>query len=287
MGDFASIPKTDGPPDESIKELGCTHYKRKCKFVSPCCGKIYVCRFCHDENENHVINRKEIKEVVCAVCELQQPIQANCEKCGALFGNYTCLTCNLFDDEDKKQFHCEGCGICRIGGADRFFHCGKCNMCLPVQLQDNHKCVENVSRSNCPVCLEDIHTSRIPCHIPNCGHLLHRTCFEQLLHSGMYACPLCQTSVMDMTELWKYLDNEIANTPMPSDYFNLMVEILCKDCHQKCVVKFHVLGHKCVHCGSYNTCRIKAERVPLEDPPTNNENPETSEDDEEVPANGC
>lgn len=105
MGDFASIPKTDGPPDESIKELGCTHYKRKCKFVvsnikinwlfnlnvislqSPCCGKIYVCRFCHDENENHVINRKEIKEVVCAVCELQQPIQANCEKCGALFGN--------------------------------------------------------------------------------------------------------------------------------------------------------------------------------------------------------
>lgn len=32
---------------------------------------------------------------------------------------------------------------------------------------------------------------------------------------------------------------------------------------------------------------ILAERVPLEDPPTNNENPETSEDDEEVPANGC
>lgn len=41
--------------------------------------------------------------------------------------------------------------------------------------------MENVSRSNCPVCLDDIHTSRIPCHIPDCGHLLHRTCFEELV----------------------------------------------------------------------------------------------------------
>lgn len=43
------------------------------------------------------------------------------------------------------------------------------------------QCVENVSRSNCPVCLGDIHTSRYPCHIPDCGHLLHKTCFDQLV----------------------------------------------------------------------------------------------------------
>ncbi|KPJ10434.1 RING finger and CHY zinc finger domain-containing protein 1 [Papilio machaon] len=130
------------------KRIGCTHYKRRAKFV------------------------------------------------------YTCLICNLFDDEDKRQYHCEGCGICRVGGRDRFFHCERCNMCLPVQLQrDGHRCVENVSRSNCPVCLEDIHTSRIPCHIPDCGHLLHRPCFEQLLHSGHYACPTCQTSMIDMSNL--------------------------------------------------------------------------------------
>lgn len=99
---------------------------------------------------------------------------------------YTCLICNLFDDEDKNQYHCDGCGICRVGGRGRFFHCEVCNMCLPLQLKiDGHRCVENVSRSNCPVCLEDIHTSRIPCHIPDCGHLLHRTCFEELLSSGV------------------------------------------------------------------------------------------------------
>lgn len=52
---------------------------------------------------------------------------------------YTCLECKLFDDEDKNQYHCEGCGICRIGGRDKFFHCEKCNMCLPVKLQNGHR----------------------------------------------------------------------------------------------------------------------------------------------------
>lgn len=50
---------------------------------------------------------------------------------------YTCLICNLFDDENKDQYHCEGCGICRIGGRNNFFHCEVCNMCLPLQLKTN------------------------------------------------------------------------------------------------------------------------------------------------------
>lgn len=50
---------------------------------------------------------------------------------------YTCLVCNLFDDEDKDQYHCDGCGICRIGGRNNFFHCEVCNMCLPQQLKTN------------------------------------------------------------------------------------------------------------------------------------------------------
>lgn len=56
-----------------------------------------------------------------------------------IFLQYTCLKCNLFDDEDKNQFHCDGCGICRIGGANRFFHCEVCNMCLPLQIKGAHK----------------------------------------------------------------------------------------------------------------------------------------------------
>jgi len=49
------------------------------------------------------------------------------------------LECKLFDDEEKNQYHCDGCGICRIGGRDKFFHCETCNMCLPVKLKNRHR----------------------------------------------------------------------------------------------------------------------------------------------------
>ncbi|KAF7398726.1 hypothetical protein HZH68_007272 [Vespula germanica] len=246
----------------SEDDYGCEHYKRKSKFVTPCCNKVYTCRFCHDEQETHTVNRKEVTELICVLCDTRQPVQATCQKCHCHFGKYTCLECNLFDDEDKNQYHCDGCGICRVGGRDRFFHCAKCNMCLPIQLQNGHTCVENVSHANCPVCLEDIHTSRIPCHIPGCGHLLHRTCFEELLHYGHYACPTCQVSLLDMTDLWRFLDMEVSLTPMPEEYRDYKADILCKDCHEESTVKYHVVGLKCLNCGSYNTCRVKGSPSP-------------------------
>ena len=46
------------------------------------------------------------------------------------------------------------CGICRVGGADQYFHCDKCGCCYSVELRDNHKCVERSMHSNCPVCFE-------------------------------------------------------------------------------------------------------------------------------------
>lgn len=71
----------------------------------------------------------------------------------------------------------------RIGPREKYFHCEKCNLCLAQDLRGNHKviitlflthsqhiwwankcpdclcfvmfqCVENVSRQNCPVCME-------------------------------------------------------------------------------------------------------------------------------------
>ena len=32
-------------------------------FQSPCCGKEYPCRLCHDENESHKIDRHNITEI--------------------------------------------------------------------------------------------------------------------------------------------------------------------------------------------------------------------------------
>lgn len=244
--------------------FGCAHYKRRAMFVTPCCNKFYKCRFCHDENESHHFDRKTLTELICSECNTRQKVQEQCEACGTRFGKYICLICNLFDDTDKKQYHCNGCGICRIGGAENFFHCKVCDMCLPIRLKiDGHRCVENISRSHCPVCLGDIHTSRIPCHIPDCGHLLHKTCFDQLLNSGHYTCPICQTSLIDMTALWEYLDAQAVSLPVPKKYENQRIHIFCNDCHKTSKTKFNFIGLKCTQCGAYNTTQDVKRRMSL------------------------
>ena len=43
---------------------------------SPCCGKVYPCRFCHNENEpTHELNRFAVSEVVCRNCNTRQPVR--------------------------------------------------------------------------------------------------------------------------------------------------------------------------------------------------------------------
>ena len=111
-----------------------------------------------------------------------------------------------------------------------------------ITLQGAHKCVERVSRSNCPVCQEDIHTSRIPSQIPPCNHLIHKTCFDDMVSHGQFACPVCGVSMMNMADVWGVYDQEIAETPMPEEYRDLLANILCRDCNKTSVTLFHVLG---------------------------------------------
>ncbi|XP_065657647.1 RING finger and CHY zinc finger domain-containing protein 1 isoform X2 [Hydra vulgaris] len=234
----------------------CKHYEKKCSLLTPCCSKQYSCRICHDEAEDHILNRSTVEQIVCSQCHVQQEVKKNCSNCGILFGKYFCLKCRLFDDNDKKQFHCDGCGICRIGGRENFFHCNKCGMCMGINIMDSHKCLENVSHRNCPVCLEDVHTSRKAIHVPPCTHLLHSSCMDGMFKHGLNTCPVCNQSLVDMKSYWLLLDNEIAHTIMPPIYQNYKVNILCRDCHEKSNVSFHVIGLKCKECGGYNTTRI-------------------------------
>uniref|UniRef100_A0A8B9Y7D7 Ring finger and CHY zinc finger domain containing 1 n=1 Tax=Bos mutus grunniens TaxID=30521 RepID=A0A8B9Y7D7_BOSMU len=215
----------DGARGQAQRRRGCEHYDRGCLLKAPCCDKLYTCRLCHDNNEDHQLDRFKVKEVQCINCEKIQHAQQTCEECSTLFGEYYCSVCHLFD-KDKKQYHCENCGICRIGPKEDFFHCLKCNLCLAMNLQGKHKCIENVSRQNCPICLEDIHTSRIAAQVLPCGHLLHRTCYEDMLKEG-YRCPLCMRSALDMSRSWRQRDDEVAQTPMPSEYQNMTVDFTC------------------------------------------------------------
>ena len=47
-----------------------------------------------------------------------------------------------------------------------------------------------------------------------------------------YGCPICGESMIDMQEYWAMIDQEIAATPMPEEYRDMLVQILCKDCHK-------------------------------------------------------
>jgi uncharacterized CHY-type Zn-finger protein len=112
--------------DELNLPLGCAHYKRNVKLQCFECHRWYTCRFCHDEVEDHSLNRKATKNMLCMLCGCAQSAAEACKDCGESGARYYCDVCKLWDDDPAKSiYHCNDCGICRIGeglGKD-FFHC--------------------------------------------------------------------------------------------------------------------------------------------------------------------
>ncbi|CAN7095745.1 unnamed protein product [Brassica rapa subsp. narinosa] len=253
--------------DFGRSQFGCEHYKRRCKIRAPCCNLIFPCRHCHNDAANALPDPKERHDlvrqnVICSVCEAEQEVAQVCSNCGVCMGEYFCNICKFFDDEtSKEQFHCDDCGICRVGGRDNFFHCQSCGACYSMGLRDNHSCIENATKNSCPVCYEFLFDSVKAAHVMRCGHTMHMGCFKQMITEQQYRCPICYKSMMDMSSSWQLLDAEIRATEMPSEY-NYEIEILCNDCNKSSKAMFHILGHKCAHCGSYNTRRISAPQDP-------------------------
>lgn len=242
---------------------GCNHYLRRCKIVSPCCNQIFPCRLCHDEQKfdfeidiklKHKLDRFKIKEIICNNCNKRQTPKQYCENCDSCFGLYFCNICNLFDDIDKQQYHCDKCGICRINGKESSIHCDNCNICLSLSNYNGHKCIDT-REILCPICMGEIFTSTNNIMPMICGHYIHRKCFQDLIQVS-YKCPLCLQSIIDTKDLIKIIDEEIQLTEMPEDYKNMLVRILCNDCHLESEIPYHVVGLKCGGCGSYNTRKI-------------------------------
>ena len=268
MATFTETPSS--PPSSTT----CTHYKRKCLLIAPCCGEPHSCRFCHDAihvddwkldpEQTHPMNRHDVTEIICVECHTRQPATNACTTCDIPFAAYYCAICHLYDDDApaKGVYHCASCGICRVGGRENFQHCNTCNMCIPVTATD-HTCRSAVT-GNCPVCMEDMWSSRETCFMMRCKHYIHTDCFNALSKTTV-KCPLCSESFVEkegLVGMNASIDAEIALTPMPEEYANVMVKVLCNDCHEESTVKFHIFGHKCasekdgVVCGSYNTRRI-------------------------------
>ncbi|RDY11070.1 E3 ubiquitin-protein ligase MIEL1, partial [Mucuna pruriens] len=159
--------------------------------------------------DRHELVRQDVKKIVCSVCDTEQPVAQVCTNCGVRMGEYFCNICKFFDDDIEKQvFHCDDCGICRVGGRDNFFHCKKCGSCYSVTLRDKHLCVENSMRHHCPICYEYLFDSLKDTIVMKCGHTMHHECYLEMVKHDKYCCPICSKSVFDMSKTWKRIDEE-------------------------------------------------------------------------------
>jgi RING finger/CHY zinc finger protein 1 len=148
-------------------------------------------------NFYHITIQHLFRFVVAALVFLSTNV---CFSCGVTFAEWHCPKCNLWMDLKKRPFHCDKCGICRVGGQDKFRHCEQCCMCIAVVAMDTHNCIKDKYKSefrevilyflwldmlsrffgcftfykgNCPVCREDMFSSRqSPQDLP-CGHAIH------------------------------------------------------------------------------------------------------------------
>ena len=100
MATFTEITETPSPPPSSTT---CTHYKRKCLLIAPCCGEPHSCRFCHDAvhvddwkldpEQTHPMNRHDVTEIICVECHTRQPATNACTTCDIPFAAYYCAIC--------------------------------------------------------------------------------------------------------------------------------------------------------------------------------------------------
>ncbi|KAF5738679.1 hypothetical protein HS088_TW13G01580 [Tripterygium wilfordii] len=212
----------EGPANERLAfgkmGYGCDHYRRRCRIRAPCCNEVFPCRHCHNEAagmlkniyDRHEIDRYDVKQVICSVCDTEQLIGQVCTNCGVNMGEYFCEICKFYDDDTEKgQFHCDDCGICRVGGRENYFHCKKCGSCYSISLWDNHRCVENSMRHHCPICYEYLFDSLKATTVLKCGHTMHSECCHEMMKRDKFCCPICSRSVIDMSKTWKRIDEEV------------------------------------------------------------------------------
>lgn len=97
-------------------------------------------------------------------CPFVFHVRNQCINCDTQFAEYHCNICNLWMEGTSKPYHCYKCGICRIGGEEQYQHCDKCGMCIDKEMFLYHNCQAGQLMAKCPVCYEDLFSSRHACH---------------------------------------------------------------------------------------------------------------------------
>ena len=110
-------------------------------------------------------------------------------------------------------------------------------------------------KNSCPVCREDMFSSRPPPQELPCGHAIHSHCYRNLATFDN-RCPICKKTVVSrssMMEAWTARARDIELQPMPLDLARV-VNIVCNDCETKSSnCHWHFLGVQCPNCRSFNT----------------------------------
>ncbi|KAL3760706.1 hypothetical protein ACHAWU_000026 [Discostella pseudostelligera] len=274
--------------EQQEEVVSCIHYERKCNIVAPCCQRTFGCRLCHDEIMSHQstlststaqtnntainnanktnnttttkckipMDRYAISQIVCKACHTLQSSKTNtCHHCQISFAEYHCATCNIWMSNTQSPFHCSKCGMCRVGGKENYKHCDLCGMCLSIVVFESHHCMPDKYKNSCPVCREDMFSSRLPPQELPCGHAIHSHCYRNLATFDN-RCPICKKTVVSrssMMEAWMARARDIELQPMPLDLARV-VNIVCNDCETKSAnCHWHFLGVQCPNCRSFNT----------------------------------
>jgi hypothetical protein len=201
-------------PQNSNFSVTCNHYPhKKCSnFEFSCCnGLIDPCHRCHLERECCDVRPVAVTRITCNECHQSQAPGPKCIHCHIKFSKNYCDICKLFTEADIV--HCEHCGFCRVGKKENVKHCFSCDACFDI---DGHRCSKvKFTQEKCPTCLESVHTSQTSCVVIPCGHILHESCWVTALEHGLYKCPYCSKSSIDLTRYWKSIKRTIQKFPMP------------------------------------------------------------------------
>jgi hypothetical protein len=235
------------------KEIKCEHYERKCELLSPCCNKWIGCRFCHNDNNlcDLKMDRFKISKIRCKECKKEQDVSNKCINCEINFTESFCNICKVWTKD--KIWHCTKCGFCRIG--EELYHCDICDKCWP---NETHPCTKKLTSRDekCPVCLEELFTSKKSAYNMKCGHQMHSLCFNDYIKTK-YNCPICKKSLFDMTQHWEHMKQIKSTIQIPEEYMDIKLKVSCFDCEKECETEFCIDNFlECKYCNGFNVQKI-------------------------------
>lgn len=175
--------------------MSCNHSNIKHNIYLKCCNKYYNCYYCHNQENDHIIKKKDIIKIKCNDCNEEQELSNKCKKCNIQFTKYYCLICKFWSNKDIT--HCNKCKICYIKSENKLIHCDGCNKCYNENIYNNHTCNLNKNNDECQICFEDFKKSDNKYYFLKCEHKIHVTCYEKYYNycnnnNKNFTCGLCR-----------------------------------------------------------------------------------------------